>query len=448
MIYDWIYRNVIFPGFHAVKKDGVNSALKRSTEAGALSPESLEKLQSKKLQDLLCHAYESVPYYHKCLSDAGVDRVEDITPALIRQLPVMTKPLFRDHFNSLISSRVDGNATIDNSTSGSSGEPFFFKTDMKSIASRVATVIRNYGWAGISLGEKEVRLWGAQMDIKKSESIRSVIRSLITRQKILSTYTMTDNDLANYAAIINQFKPTMLVSYPGPLSVFADYCRDNHIKLPSVKAMVTSAEMLFPHQRENIESVFGIKIFNRYGSREFGDIAQEDKNHDGLRVNSDRFFVEILRDDLSPCSRGEKGELYITDLDNYGMPFIRYKIGDQASWAEQENFYQGMPFPKLNQIEGRSLDVVIAPNGNRLGGTFWTILLRKDKAIKEFQVIQDSSSLLIIKYVPEESMNSGILDALTADIKAKCGEDFDVRFETVDKFTTSDNGKHRLIIVR
>ena len=59
-------------------------------------------------------------------------------------------------------------------------------------------------------------------------------------------------------------------------------------------SIITSAETLYDYQRDFIESVFGCKIFNRYGCREFGHIACECEEHNGLHINMEHLNIEFL----------------------------------------------------------------------------------------------------------------------------------------------------------
>ena len=90
--------------------------------------------------------------------------------------------------------------------------------------------------------------------------------------------------------------------------------------------MVT-AGTLFEPIRQTIESVFQAPVFNRYGSREVGDIACECEAHSGLHVALPTQFVEILRPDGTAAGPGEIGEIVVTSLTNFAMPLIRYRIG-------------------------------------------------------------------------------------------------------------------------
>lgn len=445
-LYKLIYKYIIYPLYHYLKKDGFLQAEKEAAQVESLTPEGLNYHQLRKITKLLQFIFINVPYYKEKFNQAGIMDSSEITEEAIFLLPILSKPEIKSNFDNLQSTNLADNKIYKNSTSGSTGEPFKFHTDLKTMRYKSAVVERNHRWAGIERGDKEARLWGAQIDVTVSSNIRGRVHGFITRKLMLSSYSMTEGDLARYISMLVGFKPKLLTSYPGPLDVFARFCKCKKIRFPSLKAIITSAEMLYPHQREEIENTFNVKIFNRYGSREFGTIAQEDKYHNGLRVNSDHVFVEILNEDSKPCEPGELGDLVITDLDNYAMPLIRYKIGDRGSWSNEQFNYPGMPFPLLNNIEGRTLDIIKAPNGNNVGGTYWTILMRSRGCIELFQIKQMALASIKIKYKSLNKLSITEIDYFVQEIKQKCGDEMQVTFEKVESIPETNSGKHRIII--
>jgi len=136
----------------------------------------------------------------------------------------------------------------------------------------------------------------------------------------------------------------------------------------------------------------------------------------------------------------------VTDLENYGMPLIRYRIGDLARWAsESARGADKYAFPILESVDGRTLDIVRAPNGNRIGGTYWTILLRNRPGIKKFQVIQDAPDALRILYTREEG-DSPDFDYYRREIADRCGSELQVNFVETGEFEQPPGAKFRLIM--
>jgi phenylacetate-CoA ligase len=289
-------------------------------------------------------------------------------------------------------------------------------------------------------------LWGSPIDIQRAQSLRGYIHSVVSREKMLSAYAMDESSLQSYLEFCLRFKPKLLIAYPSALRVFAAFLQERNEQIPSIRAISCSAETLYDHDREYLSDVLGAPVYNRYGCREVGDIANEVPDADGLVVNSDRVFVEILDDEGRPCAPGEQGEVVVTDLENYGMPMIRYRIGDLARWADDScRGADKYPFPILESVDGRTLDIVRAPNGNRIGGTFWTILLRNKPGIEKFQVIQDEPASIRVLYKREPGAEPAF-DYYRQEIADRCGPEMRAEFVETDEFEQPPGTKFRLIM--
>lgn len=407
--------------------------------------EELARLQELKLKRLLTYSYQHAPYYRDKFKKTGFDIKDLYRPECFIQIPFLTKKEINENRQRMMSTKKDGNKLLSNSTSGSTGEALYFYYDMRSWAYRSAAVIRSLEAIGIRLGDRSARLWGAAMDLNTAETLRGKLHARTNNTMFLSSYEMSDQKFENYEKKLNRFKPKLLISYPGPLTVFAEYLIKKNKKIPSIKSIISSAETLFFWQRDLIEKAFSCPVYNRYGCREFGEIAHECEKFEGLHVNSDRVFVEILDEALQPVEDGKNGELVITDLDNYGMPFIRYRIGDVAS-LKNEMCSCGRTLPLLGQVEGRTLDIIRAPNGNRLGGTFWTLLFRSQPGIKTFQVIQDRLEGITVKYIKKSEVSNINFSAFERRIREMCGKDFKIHFEEVPSIPKTSSGKDRFVI--
>lgn len=443
-VYSSIYAKLIYPAYHRAIRSNATSLIRELNSHDRLSRDELVCLEANKLSALLLHARESVPYYrrlfarHDPFGSAGVDYDK------FGQLPLLTKADIRANLNELVSTRLDGNRLDPNSTSGSTGEPLSFFTDLRSKSYRKAAVARNRKWVGVENGDPVARLWGSDIDAQKAASLRGKVHSYITRELFLSAYDLDDARVIAYSQAIRRHHAKLLIGYPSVLATFGEFCRDRAIEFPSVSAVVCSAEALQPFQRESIESCFSAPLYNRYGCREVGDIAQEVPDFPGLVVNSDRIHVEILGESGEACGPETVGNIVITDLDNYGMPLIRYQTGDRGSWSAPDT-ETALPYPVLGSVEGRSLDVVIAPSGNRIGGTFWTILLRKRPGIKAFRIVQDSISSISIQFIRMPGISDIDIPYFEAKIREKCGPEMAIEFDEVAEFDIPPGEKFRLV---
>src|SRR5262249_23980294 len=128
-------------------------------------------------------------------------------------------------------------------------------------------------------------------------------------------------------------------------------------------------------------------VFETYGSREFMLIGAECDRHQGLHLTAEHLLVEILDDAGRPTPEGEEGNVVVTDLFNYGMPFIRYVTRDRAV-APRGACSCGGGLPLLAKVVGRQLDILSTPDGRRIPGEFFPHLLKDFPAIRRFQVVQ------------------------------------------------------------
>ena len=161
---------------------------------------------------------------------------------------------------------------------------------------------------------------------------------------------------------------------------------------------MVSAGTLYEFQRETIKNVFKGKIFNKYGSRDAGDMACEcDKGK--LHQNIFTHYIEILDKNLKEVKENEVGDIYVTVLNNYSMPFIRYRIGDSAKYTS-ETCTCGRGLPLIKNVIGRSIDSLENVNGKFIPAEFFIHFIGvvfNDGIIDRFQVIQDRIDSIIIR---------------------------------------------------
>jgi phenylacetate-CoA ligase len=439
--YAAVYRRLIYPVYHRLVGHGALAAIEELARNEDLDRNAMLELEARKRADLLGHAAAHVPYWKEQLDRLGIAPGAAADPEVFARLPVTTKAVIRERRDDLVSRELTGNRLDPNSTSGSTGQPLQFYTDLRSKAYRKASTVRLRRWVGVEQGDTVAHIWGSPIDQARAEAWRGRLHSWVTREVFLSAYELTDDDMNRYAGILRARRVGLAVGYPSVMSAFGRFCADRGMDFPALTSVICSAETLYPQQRKTIQQTLGVTVFNRYGCRELGDIAQERPGVNGLVVNSDRIYVEIVDDDGRPCPPGETGELLVTDLDNYGMPLIRYRIGDSAAWSD--TFAGG--FPVLAAVEGRSLDVVRTRDGRRIGGTFWTIVLREKPGFEQFQVIQKNLAGILVRYVPTPGVDPDFA-WMTDRIGEQCGADLDVSFEAVDFIGPGAGGKHRVVV--
>lgn len=442
-MFDLLSEKIVFPAYWRSRGIDVKAQLAQSTAAQWLSKGELEKKQWLDLKSLLEHAFANVPFYRRRIEESVGHPSKIKTMADFEKLPLLEKKDIQAHFAELRAHSFSVNDLIKDSTGGSTGENISFYEDKNELAQRYAATMRSDSWAGYAPGTRYAQIWGSILDINKSSKLKRSFDKLLLRRLFISSFNLSDEDIEKAIVSIKRFKPRIIIGYPSPLYRLANYIAAKGVYMGTVDAIIASAETLYDHQREVIESVFRCKIFNRYGCREFGPIASECEHHSGLHIFTDRFIVETRK--LQTDGSEEYHELVITDLHKYGMPLIRYRIGDMGIPTDRM-CPCGRGFPLLEKIEGRTFDMIKGVNGNYVSGTFWTLLFRSVPGINMFQVVQIKRDLIEVKLELSTDIPTAALLELEKAIKDKCGFDTRVNIDVVPKILPGKSGKHRFIL--
>jgi phenylacetate-CoA ligase len=307
-------------------------------------------------------------------------------------------------------------------------------------------------WALKDIGDREIVLWGSERDINAgSIGLRARLINFLFRRRFINAFRMTKQDMFDYVNKINNFQPIHIRAYVESIYDLAKFIEMHDLQIHSPRSVMTSAGVLQPHVREVIENVFRAPVFNRYGSREVGDIASECEMHEGLHVSNLTHYVEIIDDEGKPTEPGEVGEIVITLLTNYSMPLIRYRIGDMGAWAKKECSC-GCSWPLLKEIVGRVTGTFLLRDGTHIHGEYFTHLFYLQDWLKKFQVIQEDYDVIRVLLVFRESLMDPLsvycepLSEIENKIKIIMGMNCEVIFENVDQIPPSPSGKRRYTI--
>lgn len=404
------------------------------------SREEFESWRWGRLQHLLHHAYRTTSHWREVLDGLGASPEDFTSPEHLRLLPPMTKDLINRFPDKVTSSVEPSGRTTIKSTGGSTGKNVWLVIDMETHDRRRAAGRLTESWDGVLPGTRTAILWGASLETQPSRAAR--IYDKLSSRLFLSVYGVDQKTLSRYFDVMERFRPEVIVSYPSILSHLARRMGKKRCRRLGVRLIYTSAEALYDPVREELQELFGARVRNRYASREFGMIASDAPESEGLYVCGMRLLVEKA----SPSPASEPGDLLITDLDNRTMPIIRYQIGDRGALLEGPD-PAGKPWDRLRHVAGRSLDVVVTPDGRAFGGTFFTLIFRPfDRSVEQFQVVQDRRDHLRIKIVPGEGYGGERRSQIEQMLREQLGEAMTWDIEEVDQIPALSSGKRRFVI--
>lgn len=387
------------------------SAMLKTYKGNNLEHGQVEKLQNKRLKELVKYARNNSPYFNKLYTNINKDYK-------LQDLPTTNKIDMMKNFdnwitdNNISMKRIEEfTQNIDNvgrmidgkylifKTSGSTGNPatilydkqnidvssavaafrtFARKQDFKVFmknGKRTAGVFANYGFylaCGMS------RYLQLQMPKKKN--------------KITVDVNAKEEQIIKE---LNEFNPAMLSGYPSSLALLANF-EELNIK-PNV--VITGGELLTDEIRKKLTDKFNCYVQTHYSCTEGGEIACEcSEKH--LHINEDWVIVEPVDKNNNPVGYGVLSDkVLITNLSNYIQPFIRYELTDRVI-VHNEKCKCGKSSHWI-EIEGRTDDILEFESGVLIAPMSFYKILEEIKEITRFQLVQRAKNKLELRMISD-----------------------------------------------
>jgi phenylacetate-CoA ligase len=316
-------------------------------------------------------------------------------------------------------------------TSGSTGEPFVTYADRYQLEMRFATTLRALEWTGWRFGDKQARLWHQTLGMSKTQRARERVDAWFMRRLFVPAFELSPESLDEQMGRIRKHRPVLLDGYAESLNFLAAYVRANGSASGlTPQAVMSSAQTLPTSVRREIERELGARVFDKYGSREFSGIAYQCEAGGAFHVMDESYVVEILVDGR-PAQPGEVGEVVVTDLNNFSVPLIRYRIGDLAVAVDQtQSCPCGRTLSRIGEIQGRTQAIVHCADGTWLPGTFFAHFFKEyDYAVRFFQVVQDQPGAFALRVVKGPQYSDEAFERLLAELREYVGDTtIDVQF--------------------
>lgn len=409
-----------------------------------LSPDAMRELQTQRLNGLLQQALAHSPWHAARLNEAGLaEAVRSGTASLndVTRLPTMNKRDARDNVEQLVWREAPGRV-FKYTTGGSSGEPLIFYFGRSRQAADAAGRLRARRWWGLNPGEREVYLWGAPVELSKTDHIKT-LRDRLVNQLLLNAFEMSPARMDEYLTAIQAWNPRALYGYASSLALLAAHAESRGVrpKLPALRVANATGEPLFPHQRELIERVFGVPAAVEYGARDAGLMALQ--SPDGALLQMDEtHLIEVLDDAGNPV---EEGEAVITSLVSEAQPFIRYRTGDVVRRSGQAD-PGGRGLTVLDAVVGRQTDFIVAADGRIMHALAAIYVLRAIPGVGQFKLIQHAVDRLEVQVVPDAHWNDAARLAVIQGLQARIGTGLVVELKLQDAIAPEASGKHRYVV--
>ena len=408
-----------------------------------------DSAQVAKLNLLLNHSYNNVPYYREMLKESGLlvnGSINIKNQNQLNVLPMLTKNIIRNENKNLHSSDLLSRKAYRNTTGGSTGEPMVFMQDMSYLTSNLANTYLSKLWKGAEIYDKTTIIWGAERDtFEGKKPFKAKVKDYFLNTTRLNSFVLTPESIEKYVDHLNRTQPKLIIAYVQSIYAIAIYAKKNGLKVRAQNGIHAAAGTVHPFMRKEIESVFQCKVYNYYGSREAGSIASECSAHNGLHIMMDHTYVEVVDNDGRQCNPGEVGNILITTLNNFSMPLIRYQIGDIGALSEPGDCSCACNYPKLESVLGRTTDLFRTEDGSVVMPEYFIHLIGvvcNKGAIKLFQVVQEAIDRIRVIMVLETDLLDETRLEIEEKIKLVMGANCLVIFDIVNDIPKTKTGKY------
>ncbi len=404
---------------------------------------SIKQYQENKLKSILEYAIENVPFYRNILKKYNFNSKEFSPFIILNELPILTKDDIRNNFDNLISDKYRNAKSICfDFTGGSTGQPLKFAYDENYKDIRWAIIYNNLTSIGYNLGDCHGFIYGSNYDAKKQYSLRQKIQYLCMNAFQINAFFLNDNELGNFSVKCLKKKPKFIIGYASALVSFARFVKSNnlHIKFNFIES---TSEYLSSEMREEIENIFKCKVYDRYGCREVGNVAHECEYHEGLHINWQIVYIEIVNQGKYPFFGTNYGDIVITSLENKGMPIIRYFIGDIGK-LDDKGCKCNMKSARLYLAGARSGDLLYSIDGGTVSPPALTLIYKDLSGIKNIQFVQSNKNSLDINVVKTNEYYESIHAKLFERLQKIFGCKMKIKINFVDKIEKELSGKYRL----
>lgn len=389
----------------------------------------ISSFQKERLMSLIRHAYNTVPYYrelfdkHKIKPDE-IRNVEDL-----KKIPVLDKKTLSENMERLKSTRKY--KLIRTFSGGSTGNKALIFKDKRYLEISAAVWYRDLYSVGISPGQKSAWVWGGTIHKESvKRRISEKLSNLINRKIVFHVLKYDDKRIVDWIKnSFNKFNPEYIYGYAGAIYEIAKRIRKYNIKIAPIKMIITTSERL--EHRKFIENVFKCPVIDQYGCCEVKEVAIEDIHH-VMHSADDFVIVEIDNDN----------KILLTPLESYGMPLIRYQVGD-AGLVKKEKVVKKsqLPFNEFSIVIGRIYEVLKNKKNENVSG----MLIKEHMAfegldINEFQLVQKSLDEAILNIVKDKFTKDKYVKRLKEIVKEVLGCAV-VKVNYLKTFPVEPNGK-------
>jgi phenylacetate-CoA ligase len=393
-----------------------------------------ERLRERKLvalRRLVSHAAKHVPYYRERFPLWGVDPTA-LTWKEWEKIPPLDKDEVRAHADDLVADNAARFGITNDSTGGSTGSPLHFKLSDAAQAHKIAALLRSFAWAGYRPGTRTLNVqsyYFTDADFHVSPWFRSLR---------FDSNRLSRESCLRLGEKLRTFRPRIVLGFPFDILTIANFLHEAGMDIPTPRAVITYGETLTDLRRQKIREAWSAPVFNFYSLHE-GSALIAECEHGGLHLADDFAHMEITNE-----TRPESGNLLGTNLRNYTMPLLRYRIRDLVEPSDAR-CPCGRGLRTVRAIHGKACDYLQTPDG-RLLGAVMSHSVDHAAGVLLSQCVQETPDRIVVNLVVDASFGPGSQQKLETGLRKRLGPEIALEFRIVPQLRKSPSGKAPFII--
>jgi phenylacetate-CoA ligase len=399
-----------------------------------------------RLRTILLRAFRESEHYRAAWRAAGVEEgdLARFEPEDLSRLPLLTRDVLRETPRSLLTSAASGAPLHWFSSSGSTGSPVHVcRTESEWQSAAAAREARSLNWAGASILGSRAMIGGRAIAPGPRPRPPYHRYNFAEKQVYFTAFHIRPSTAASYLEGLRRYRPRLFTGYAHSYYFLAAMMLEQGLSLDfQPDAIVLGSERLTCEMRATIESAFGRRPFEEYGSVEHCALITECERG-GLHLNVDFGWLEVVDDRGRPVRAGETGRLICTGLLNEAQPLVRYAIGDVGGFSAQPCPCGRGCLPTMLPIEGRLEDAVYGPDGRRI--VRLDAIFRDLPQIIEGQIVQERADRFRVKVVLAGELGQSLSETLSSRMRMRLG-DVRVHVERTDQIPRTHSGKFRAVV--
>ncbi|MDQ4134134.1 MAG: phenylacetate--CoA ligase family protein [Actinomycetota bacterium] len=439
---------VLWPAIPPAEGALLLAVMHQLEESEWMPVDEVRELQLEALDRLFDHARASVPFYRQRAEYDVLDGREGLGADDWSLLPILTRADVQEAGTALHSENVPSihHPLTHVVTSGATGRP------IRGIGTAVTTLF----WRAITLRDQ---LWHRRdvtarlCAIRDEETPPEGRESAAWGPSTASVYhsgpcgvSSVSHDVAVQAAWLVEQNPEYVLTYPSNLMALVQHLDVTGGRLPRVRQACTYGEALSDDLRPLVRRVLGVDVVDIYSSNELGYIALQCPKSEQYHVQSESAYVEVLDDHGHPCAPGEIGRVVVSALHNYGMPLLRYELGDYAEVGSPCSCGRGLP--TLARVMGRQRNMWALPGGRWIWPQFTWNDWGHIGDIRQMQLVQHELDRVEARIVGPRPLTADEQAELAAIMQRRFGYAFQVSFTFLDAIERTSTRKFEDFVSR